>query len=239
MGAGPGAGGHDRRCADPLNALLDAQISGSSPFAVTITILPAGSVVAGMMQTTIGGQTVWTAQGRRGNASLQALLAGIAITPPPNWNDNQGPFSFSTTLTTYDQGGGRNDASLTLTPPVTAVSDAIDLVTSAVAAEDAAASISLTLANPEDGAASQVIGGKVYVSVNESGMTANGGVLSVGGVPLATETNPPACRPEPTTSSPVSAAQRRSPCSIRAPPMPAGPWPTPLTCWARRTTPPT
>ncbi|MCK6404731.1 MAG: retention module-containing protein [Rhodocyclaceae bacterium] len=175
----------------PLNELLDAQISGSSPFAVTITSLPAGSVVAGMMQTTIGGQTVWTAQGSGGNASLQALLAGIAITPPPNWNDNQGPFSFSTTLTTYDQGGGRNDASLTLTPPVTAVSDAIDLVTTAVgAAEDAAASISLTLANPEDGAASQVIGGKVYVSVNESGMTANGGVLSVGGVPLATETNP-------------------------------------------------
>ena len=175
----------------PLNALLDAQISGSSPFAVTITGLPAGSVVAGMMQTTIGGQTVWTAQGNGGNASLQALLAGITITPPPNWNDNQGPFSFSTTLTTYDQGGGRNDASLTLTPPVTPVSDAIDLVTTAVgAAEDAAASISLTLANPEDGAASQVVGGKVYISINESGMTASGGVLSIGGLPLATEINP-------------------------------------------------
>ena len=175
----------------PLSALVDAQISGSSPYAVTLTGLPAGSIVAGMMQTTIGGQTVWTAQGSGGNASLQALLAGITITPPPNWNDNQGPFSFSTTLTTYDQGGGRNDASLTVTPPVTPVSDAIDLVTNAAgAAEDAAAAISLTLANPEDGAASQVIGGKVYISVNESGMTANGGVLSVGGVPLAQESNP-------------------------------------------------
>jgi VCBS repeat-containing protein len=175
----------------PLSVLVDAQISGSSPFAITITGLPPGSVVAGMMQMTIGGQTVWSAQGSGGNASLQAVLAGITITPPPNWNDNQGPFSFSTTLTTYDQGGGRNDASLTLTPPVSPVSDAIDLVTSAVgAAEDAAAAISLTLANPEDGAASQVIGGKVYISVNESGMTANGGVLSVGGVPLVQETNP-------------------------------------------------
>ena len=176
----------------PLTAFVDAQITGSSPFAVTITGLPAGSVVAGMLQTAIGGQTVWTAQGSGGNASLQALLAGITITPPPHWNDNQGPFSFSTTLATYDQGGGRNDASLTVTPPVTPVSDAIDLITAAVGtAEDAAASISLTLANPEDGAASQVVGGKVYIRVDESSMTASGGSLSVGGVPLATETNPP------------------------------------------------
>jgi hypothetical protein len=175
----------------PLTAFVDASITGSSPYSVTITGLPVGSVVAGMLPTTIGGQTVWTAQGSGGNASLQVLLAGITITPPPNWNDNQGPFSFSTTLTTYDQGGGRNDASLTVTPPVTPVSDAIDLITSAVGAgEDAAASISLTLSNPEDGAASQVLGGKVYISVNESGMTANGGVLSVGGVPLVQAIDP-------------------------------------------------
>ena len=175
----------------PLTAFVDAQITGSSPYAVTITGLPAGSVVTGMLQTSIGGQTVWTAQGSGDSASLQTVLAGIAVTPPPNWNSNQGPFSFSTTLTTYDQGGGRNDASLIITPSVTPVSDAIDLATSAISAnEDAAASISLTLANPEDGAASQVIGGKVYIRVDESGMTANGGVLSVGGLPLAQETNP-------------------------------------------------
>ena len=170
----------------------------------------------GMMQTTIGGQTVWTARASGGNASLQALLAGITITPPPNWNDNQGPFSFSTTLTTYDQGGGRNDASLTLTPPVTRCRMRSTSSPSAVGAvEDAAASISLTLANPEDGAASQVVGGKVphqHQRKRHDGQRR----CSQHRRSAARDGDQPAGLPPGTYYVvPVSAAQRRSPCSIR------------------------
>jgi hypothetical protein len=169
-----------------LNALVDAQISGASPYAVTITGLPAGTVVAGMMQTVIGGQTIWTAQGNGNDASLQALLSSITITPPPNWNANQGAFSFSTTLTTYDDGGGRHDSSFALTPAVTPVSDPIVLTSADTdIAEDSLAAITLTLANLADGTNSHVVAGKVYVQVDESAMEATGGTLSFGGSPVA------------------------------------------------------
>lgn len=168
-----------------LNAVVDAQITGSSPYAVTITGLPAGTIVTGMMQTTIGAQTIWTAQGNGDDASLQALLSGILITPPANWNANQGPFSFTTTLTTYDDGGGRHDASFIATPPVTPVSDMIVLTAlDADVIEDSPATITLTLANPADGSSSNVLAGKVYVQLNESGMESVGGTLSFGGSPV-------------------------------------------------------
>jgi len=135
-----------------------------------------------MMLTVIGGQNVWTAQGNGDNASLQALLAGISITPPPNWNANQGPFGFSTTLTTYDAGGTRNDVSFSVSPPVTPVSDPIVLTASdADVLEDSTAGITLTLANPADGTNSQVVGGKVYIRLDESAMESVGGPLRFGG----------------------------------------------------------
>jgi hypothetical protein len=168
-----------------LNAVVDAQITGSSPYAVTITGLPAGTIVTGMMQTTIGTQTIWTAQGNGDDASLQALLTGILITPPANWNANQGPFSFTTTLTTYDDGGGRHDASFIATPPVTPVSDPIVLTAlDADVIEDSPATITLTLANPADGSSSNVLAGKVYVQIDESAMESVGGSLSFGGSPV-------------------------------------------------------
>ena len=170
-----------------LSSFVDAQITGSSPFAITITGLPAGSQVSGMTLTTVNGVNVWTAQGSGNDASLQNLLNNISITPPANFNNNQGAFGFTTTLTTYDNGGGRQDASQTFNPPVTPVSDAIDLTTSAASvAEDTPASISLSLSNPEDGTFSQVVNGKVYISLDESAIGA-GGTLSISGSPLTVE----------------------------------------------------
>jgi VCBS repeat-containing protein len=171
----------------PLTAFVDAQISGSSPFAITLTGLPAGSVVSGMTLTVVNGVSIWTAQGSGSDASLQTLLAGISITPPANWNDNQGPFGFTATLTTYNEGGGRHDASLAINTSVVPVSDPIDLTTSATTVlEDSPTSIVLNLANPEDGAASQVVNSKVYLQLNESAMDAAGS-LSFAGVPLVAE----------------------------------------------------
>jgi VCBS repeat-containing protein len=172
-----------------LSTLIHADISGTSPYAVTITGLPAGSVVSGMMQTVIGGQTIWTAQGNGDNASLQALLAGISVTPPANWNSNQGPFTFTTTLTTYDDGGGRNDASMTVTPPVTPVSDAAVIALAAAdVMEDGTATITLALSNAADGASAQVVGGLVYVRIDESAMDSTGGSLIYGGSTLLATT---------------------------------------------------
>ncbi len=169
-----------------LNTLIDASIAGSSPFAVTLTGLPAGTIVTDMMMTMVGGSPVWSAQGTGDNNALQALLNGITITPPANTNSNGGQFSFSTTLTTYDDGGGRHDASLTASLPVTPVSDPIVLVASdSNVGEDSTAPFSITLSNAADGANTHVVAGKVYVRLDESGMEAAGGVLLFNGNPVS------------------------------------------------------
>ncbi len=172
-----------------LNTLLDASITGSSPFAVTLTGLQAGTIVTGMMMTVVGGVSVWSAQGTGDNGALQALLDSITVTAPPNANSNGGPLGFSATLTTYDDGGGRNDSSLTVSLPVTPVSDPIVLVaTDSNVGEDATAPISIVLSNAADGANTNVVGGKVYVRLDESGMEATGGVLHFNGNPVSATT---------------------------------------------------
>ena len=172
-----------------LNTLLDASISGTSPFAVTLTGLPAGTVVTGMMMTMVGGAPVWSAQGSGDNGALQALLNGITVTAPANANSNTGPLGFSATLTTYDDGGGRHDSNLTVSLPVTPVSDPIVLVaTDSNVSEDSLAPISIVLSNVADGANTNVVGGKVYVRLDESGMEATGGVLRFNGNPVTATT---------------------------------------------------
>ena len=169
-----------------LNSLVDASISGSSPFAVTLTGLPAGTVVTGMMMTTVGGVPVWTAQGSGSNSDLQTLLNGIAITPPANANSNSGPLGFSATLTTYDDGGGRHDSSLTASMPVTPVSDPTMLTASdSNVGEDATAPITITLSNTADGANANIVNGRVYLRLDESGMETAGGVLRFNGNPVS------------------------------------------------------
>ena len=168
-----------------LAGLVSAEITGTSPYAVTITGLPAGSAISGMMLTSIGGQDVWTAQGEGDNASLQSLLASITITPPANLNSNTpGGFSFATTLTTYDNSGTRHDASAAVMPPVAPVSDAsVIATTNTDVAEDQTVPITLSLSNAADGAKAQVVDGHVYIRLDESGMDA-AGKLSVGGTEL-------------------------------------------------------
>ena len=170
-----------------LNSLVDAQITGSSPYAITVSGLPQGSTVSGMVLTVLNGENVWTASGGGDNASLQTLLSQISIASPLNWNDNHGPFNFSTTLTTYDEGGGtRLDSSLAFAEHLTPMSDPLTLLTSSAdIAEGGAATINLTLSNPGDGSYSRVVDGEVYVRVDESGMNAPGGVVRFNGTTVS------------------------------------------------------
>ncbi len=139
-----------------------------------------------MMMTTVGGVPVWTAQGSGSNSDLQTLLNGIAITPPANANSNSGPLGFSATLTTYDDGGGRHDSSLTASMPVTPVSDPTMLTASdSNVGEDATAPITITLSNTADGANANIVNGRVYLRLDESGMETAGGVLRFNGNPVS------------------------------------------------------
>ncbi len=172
-----------------LNDLVDLTIDGSSPFSVTLTGLPAGTLVTGMLQTTVNGETIWTASGTGGDTALQSLLSSITVTPPPNWNDNNNPggITFDTVLTTYAPGGQQNVEHVIVTQPITPVTDPTGL---AVAAPDVdegtSVPITITLGNPADGSAANIIDGKLYLSLNEANMDSPGTLL-YGGIPVATQ----------------------------------------------------
>ncbi|MFA5622011.1 MAG: VCBS domain-containing protein [Thermovirgaceae bacterium] len=160
-----------------LNDLVDFEITGSSPFSITLTHLPPGTVVTGMTQTTVDGQTVWTASGTGGNAELQALLDDITVTPPENWNDNnhQGDFSFSVHLTTYAEGGQQHDQPLTVSPAIEPVTDpALIEVSAPDVNEGNHVPIALVLSNSADGEFSKIVDGKLYITLNESSMDSVG-----------------------------------------------------------------
>lgn len=150
--------------------------NGTSDFSITLTGLPPGTVISGMVQTTVNGETVWTASGTGGNAALQTLLASIIITPPLNWNSNNSSnLSFDATLTTYSEGGIRSDDSITINQPITPVTDDTDLSLSIVdALEGNDVTMTLNMSNPADNTHLNIIGEKLYVSLDETGMDSPG-----------------------------------------------------------------
>ncbi len=173
-----------------LNDLVDLTITGSSPFSVTLTGLPAGTQVSGMTQTSVNGEVIWTASATGGDAQLQSLLSGITVTPPANWNENNHPegLNFDTVLTTYAPGGLQNVEHVLVAQPITPVSDPTSLAAIAPGVnEGTTVPITITLSNPADGTAANIVDGKLYLSLNEANMD-DPGTLLFGGSPVATQT---------------------------------------------------
>ena len=170
-----------------LDDALNGEITGSSDFAITITGFPAGTNVSGMTLTTANGVDTWTVSGSGSDADLQALLATIQVNLPENWNDNNkvAGFEFETTLTTYAQSGAREESTETVNQPVTPVTDSsiITISNTENSAEDSAVVFTVDIDNAADGAFSNVVDGKLYLQLTESGMS--GGTLSYEGAPLA------------------------------------------------------
>ncbi|MGQ7289720.1 DUF5801 repeats-in-toxin domain-containing protein [Vreelandella venusta] len=162
-----------------LSDLVNAQIGDTSDgrSAVTISDLPPGAVVDGMQQTTIDGELVWYASTDDGsNAGLQALLDGITVTPPANWNDTDGEFSFDTTLTTQAPSGEENSETISVTPPVTPVTDEPTVNVSAgdaVSGEDI--DFTIDVSSPADNPDVSLVDGQLVISLDETGMTSGDG----------------------------------------------------------------
>ncbi|WP_198361458.1 VCBS domain-containing protein [Halomonas sp. N3-2A] len=162
-----------------LSDLVTAEI-GDSPdgrSAVTISNLPPGAVVNGMQQTTIDGEIVWYASTDDGsNAALQTLLDGITVTPPADWNDSEGPFSFDTTLTTQSPSGEENASTISVTPPVTPVTDTPTVNVSAgdaVSGEDI--DFTIDVSSPADDPDVSLVDGQLVITLDEAGMTSGDG----------------------------------------------------------------
>ncbi|WP_229861859.1 beta strand repeat-containing protein [Pseudodonghicola xiamenensis] len=186
-----------------LSEMIDAQVTAqdSTPSVLTVTLtdLPAGSMVTGMIRTLLDGQEVWTASvttdagddAAAVQAKLDALMDGIVVEIEANANDNNlsEPFSFNATLTTAEEGGGRSDRA-TETPeiPVDPVTDPaeISIVLGSADADgvltetDSEIPLTLTVTNTADGAAGSIEGDTLYLQLEGTNGLSDG-ELTIGG----------------------------------------------------------
>ncbi|SDO88871.1 T1SS-143 domain-containing protein [Lutimaribacter pacificus] len=186
-----------------LSDMINATVSTppgtpASIMTVTITDLPAGTEVTGMVRSVVGGQEVWTASvttdpgddAAAVQATLDALMDGISLEAPENANDNNsGPLSFNATLTTAAIGGSSDVA--TIAPveiPVDPVTDPADIPIALGAADadgvltetDTGIPLTLSVTNPADGAAGSVAS-DLYLQIDgTNGLGA--GELTLGGI---------------------------------------------------------
>ncbi|MEA4872796.1 MAG: VCBS domain-containing protein, partial [Synergistaceae bacterium] len=163
-----------------LNDLVDLQVTDDSPFSITLTDLPAGTLVTGMIQTSVNGEIIWTASSNGGNVALQNLISAITVTPPSNWNDNNHPsgLTFDTVLTTYAPGGEQNVEHVIVNQPITSVTDATNIaVTANDADEETAVSITINLSNSADGSYTNIVDGKLYIALSEANMDTAGSLI--------------------------------------------------------------
>ena len=171
-----------------LSQVMEATVSASDAgqaysYTVTVTDLPVGSTVSGMTLTTIGGVPTWTATvsvpaGADSQSALDALLAGISITPPPNSNDNNADFSFDAKLTASAVGGTSMAADAAADLPIVPVTDeaVITVTTSNVGEGTDSVTATIAASDPADGLNGQIVDGKLYIQVTTNGN--DGGTLT-------------------------------------------------------------
>ncbi|MFO7582173.1 hypothetical protein, partial [Guyparkeria sp.] len=154
---------------------------------VTINGLPDGTVVTGMTETVIDGETVYTASAQGGDTALQTLLSGITVTPPPDWNSNKGPFEYDAKLTTFVPSGNQNQQSVAASQSVQPVSDtpAIDITAPSVD-EGQTLPITIDLSNPADSPNWTLVDNQIYLQLDEGTLPA-GTLRDDAGQALATE----------------------------------------------------
>lgn len=194
------------RLSEMIDAEVDAAGAAPSVLTVTITDLPPGTQVSGMILTNVGGVETWSASvtteagdtPAQVEAKLAALMDSIEITSPQDSNDNNNaanPLTFNAALTAALVAGGPSD-SKTITPdiPVAPVTDPANFTVALGAADadgkltenDTEVPISITVTNPADGANGSIVDGKLYLQIGgDAGLDT--GDLTLGGTPVTAQ----------------------------------------------------
>ena len=171
-----------------LASKIDAHVTADDPsaaytYTVTVSDLPVGTTVNGMILTTVNGEPIWTATvtvpaGGDSQTALDGLMSSITITPPPNSNDNNADFSFDAKLTAAAVGGTSVVADTTADMPVTPVTDeaAVTVETKDVDEGETSVTATITVADDADGVHGTIVGGKLYVQVSTD--SNDGGTLT-------------------------------------------------------------
>ncbi|MFL1465457.1 VCBS domain-containing protein [Marinobacter sp. HN1S83] len=184
---------------DMLDAQVTAQSTESNLLTVTLTDLPAGTEVTGMVRTTVDGQEVWTASVTTDpgddpaavQAKLDGLMSSIVIDPADNANENNAAdeLSFNATLTSAVAGGRSEEQTVAPTIPVDPVTDeaGISITTDGERTEaDSDIPLTVTVTNPEDGEHGTVEGGELYLQIDGTNGLGEG-TLTLDGVTYTAE----------------------------------------------------
>ncbi|MFL1404675.1 VCBS domain-containing protein [Marinobacter sp. M1N3S26] len=184
---------------DMLDAQVTAQGTESNILTVSLTDLPAGTEVTGMVRTTVDGQEVWTASVTTEpgddpatvQARLDGLMDSIVIEPADNANDNNAAdeLSFNATLTSAVAGGRSEEQTIAPTIPVDPVTDeaGISITTDGERTEaDSDIPLTVTVTNPEDGEHGTVEGGELYLQIDGTNGLGEG-TLTLNGVTYTAE----------------------------------------------------
>jgi|GEM_PF-2271851 len=184
-------------------------VSGPGAFTVTLSGLPAGSVVAAASgsvyrvdQFTQGGETVYSISGSGGTAGLTDLLSEVTLkTPPDDNSNNSAPIDLVMTITTYVAGSNQANAVAVSTPlVVTPVTDPMAItITAPSVDEDNSEIFTITFSNSADNQPGYsnpaimdftgVVAMTLYLSLDTSAMTPpSGGKLFYMGAEITTTT---------------------------------------------------
>ncbi|MCP4994140.1 MAG: hypothetical protein GY934_10220, partial [Gammaproteobacteria bacterium] len=177
-----------------LNGIIDTTVIGSGNFAITLNNLTAGATVAGMTQYSTDGVTFWVLTGTGDDAAIEAALAGVTITPPPDFNTSDAAdttLDFNIVLSTYATGGQQNEVTIDYEGNVLPVTDLtiLDIDVTGAGNEDTTQTITIDVINSSDGAKTQIVDGKLYIKLTENYTDAagNGVFKDFVGTTLSTE----------------------------------------------------
>ena len=185
-----------------LADLIEAEVAvntdvANNTFTVTLTDVPEGTTITGMVLTNVNDEPTWTATlvveagtGATATEQLKDFLDGIRITPPENTNQNNKPdgFSFNATLST-SAGGGTTSKEIPKADMIVNVDPVTDPATVTVVVADqgenpatgSSIPVTITVSTPADASFGSIVDGVMYVKVNATGDNAGGTLLDGNG----------------------------------------------------------
>ncbi|RVU80854.1 hypothetical protein EOL70_30120, partial [Leucothrix sargassi] len=179
------------KLSDVINATLKtATASTVTSYSFKLTDLPDDTVLTssnpGVQVQKIGGQWLVSVDNANG-LTPNAALAAVTLTPPADFstNDTSDPdqnLNFGVEFTALNNQGLKTSTDIDVSVEIKPVTDPInnDTQTSTLATnEDATVAVNINLTNSADGDYVSIIDGKLYLQLDESGLTKNQGTTGV------------------------------------------------------------
>ena len=179
------------KLSDVINATLKtATASTVTSYSFKLTDLPDDTVLtssnSGVQVQKIGGQWLVSVDNANG-LTPNAALAAVTLTPPADFstNDTSDPdqnLNFGVEFTALNNQGLKTSTDIDVSVEIKPVTDPInnDTQTSRLATnEDTTVAVNINLTNSADGDYVSIIDGKLYLQLDESGLTKNHGTTGV------------------------------------------------------------